>query len=116
MKGKIRRKMKKLLRWKKRKNVKSECAMSRMINYFNCCFFETDEETDNLNWSRWYFPIINQVDGLREIDHYLQQYVRVLSTGRHTKINYRVTYDHLKQMGYRSLVHEFYIYAEQKNA
>ena len=40
----------------------------------------------------------------------MQQYIRYLSTGRHTKTNYRVRYDDLKALGYRSLVHEFYLY------
>ena len=54
------------------------------------------------------FPVITQADGLREIDNYLQRYIRYLSTGRHTKANYRIRYADLKALGYRSLVHEYY--------
>ena len=81
--------------------------MTKLIRYFNRKFFDGNLD-DSLTWSRWYFPVINSVEGLREIDHYLQQYIRFLSTGRHTKANYRVSYEELKRLGYKSLVHEFY--------
>lgn len=61
-----------------------------------------------LTWSRWYFPVINYANGLQTLDHYLQQSVRVLATGKHSKANYRITYNLMKQLGYRSLVHEYY--------
>ena len=108
MKGKISRRTRSLLRWKKRKGIESEKAMAVLIRHFNRKFFEGDDP-DSLNWSRWYFPIINQTVGLKEIDHYLQQNIRFLSTGKHGKANYKVDYDTLKRLGYRSLVNEFYL-------
>jgi hypothetical protein len=45
---------------------------------------------------------------LKEIDHYLQQNIRYLSTGKHSKANYRTDYAKLKQLGYRSLVKEYF--------
>ena len=78
-----------------------------LINYFNRKFFESDDP-ETLTWSRWFFPIINQTEGLKEIDHYLQQSIRFLSTGKHNKTNYRVDYEQLKALGYRSLVNEYY--------
>ncbi len=107
MKGKIRRKMHSLLRWKERKGRSSEQAISRMIEHFNKLFFEYDEE-QSLTWSRWCFPTITQSDGLHEIDQYLQQSLRVLTTGRHAKANYRTSYDKLKTLGYRTLVNAYY--------
>ena len=112
MKGKIRRKMRSLLRWKERKAISQERVMARLIKYFNEKFFDNSDDT-SLTWARWYFPIVNKVDGLREIDHYLQQAIRVLSTGRYTKVNYRVSYKMLKGLGYRSLIHEYYKQREQ---
>ena len=53
------------------------------------------------------------LEGLKEIDAYLQKYIRYLSTGRHTKANYRVRYADMKALGYRSLVHEFYRYKDK---
>lgn len=107
MKGKISRRARALMRWRKRKGVDAERAMKSMIAHYNRKFFE-DDDPENLTWSRWYFPVINQTDGLKEIDQYLQQQIRFLSTGKHTKANYRVDYETLKRLGYRSLVNEFY--------
>ena len=107
MKGKISRRTRSLLRWKKRKGVDAEKAMAVLIRHFNDKFFE-GEDPDTLTWSRWFFPLITKTDGLKEIDHYLQQNIRYLSTGKHGKANFRVDYDTLKRLGYRSLVNEFY--------
>ncbi len=85
--------------------------MKALINTFNRKFFE-DDDPDKLSWSRWYFPVINRTDALNEIDRYLQQYIRFLSTGRHTKANFRVRYCDLKALGYRSLVHEYHLFRE----
>ena len=50
---------------------------------------------------------------MQTIDHYLQQCIRVLSTGKHNKANYKVEYDELKALGYKTLVHEFYLGKER---
>ena len=111
MKGKIKRQANALLRWKNKNGMEADKAMKALINYFNRKFFESDDP-ENLTWSRWFFPVINQTEGLNEIDHYLQQYIRFLSTGRHNKTNYRVDYAQLKALGYRSLVNEYYKFKE----
>jgi hypothetical protein len=107
MKEKIRRKTRSLQRWRSKKGIAAEKAMKVLIRYFNRKFFESDDPSE-LTWSRWFFPIINQTEGLREIDHYLQYNLRYVATGRHNNANYRTRYDQLKQLGYRSLVYEFY--------
>ena len=114
MKEKIRRKARSLQRWRSKKGIAAEKAMKVLIRYFNRKFFESDDPSE-LTWSRWFFPIINQTEGLREIDHYLQYNLRYVATGRHNNANYRTRYDQLKQLGYRSLVHEFYG-AEETNS
>ena len=114
MKEKIRRKARSLQRWRSKKGIAAEKAMKVLIRYFNRKFFESDDPSE-LTWSRWFFPIINQTEGLREIDHYLQYNLRYVATSRHNNANYRTRYDHLKQLGYRSLVHEFYG-AEETNS
>ena len=98
MKGKISRKARSLLRWSHKNHIEPEKAMKGLINYFNRKFFESDDP-ETLTWSRWFFPVINQTEGLKEIDHYLQQYIRFLSTGKHNKSNYRVDYEKLKELG-----------------
>ena len=111
MKGKISRQARALLRWKNKKGLESEKAMKALINYFNRKFFESNDP-ETLTWSRWFFPVITQTDGLKEIDHYLQQNIRFLSTGKHNKTNYKTDYAQLKVMGYRSLVNEYYKYIQ----
>ena len=107
MKGKIRRATNSMMRWKIRNHIEPEKAMKGLINHFNRIFFENDD-TESLTWSRWFFPVINKTDGLKEIDHYLQQNIRFLAAGKHNKANYKTNYAQLKQLGYRSLVNEYY--------
>ena len=111
MKGKISRQARALLRWKNKKGLDSEKAMKALINHFNRKFFESDDP-ETLTWSRWFFPVITQTDGLKDIDHYLQQNIRFLSTGKHSKTNYRVDFEKLKKLGYKSLVNEYYKFKE----
>ena len=107
IKGKIRRKARALYRWRIRKNLDGDPAIKAMIKCFNRKFFEVKDVND-LTWSRWFFPLINTDKGLHEVDLYLQQYLRYLSTGKHTKTNYNVRYSKLKEYKYKSLVNEYY--------
>ena len=109
MKDKIRRKARALQRWRSMNDVDGEKAMKALIRHFNRKFFESDDPSA-LTWARWFFPVINQTDGLKEIDRYLQSNLRYVATGKHNKANYRIRYDLLKKLGYRSLVHEFYVF------
>ena len=114
MKGKIRRASRALMRWRSRKGLGAEQAMKALIRQFNDKYFGGDDPAV-LTWSRWFFPVINRTDGLKELDSYLQQQLRYLSTGRHGKANYRVRYKDLKALGYRSLVHEYYLYRKRQD-
>ncbi len=107
MKGKIRRKARALYRWKIRKGANTQQVQKVMIRIFNNKFFYCDDSHD-LNWSRWFFPLINTTDGLKQIDKYLQQYIRYLGTGKFCKKNYETDYSMMKKLGYKSLVHEYY--------
>ncbi|MBP5218223.1 MAG: group II intron reverse transcriptase domain-containing protein [Bacteroidales bacterium] len=109
MKGKIRRAARSLRRWSSINGIDAVKAAGALIRKFNAKLFE-GEDPDSLSWSRWFFPVINRTEGLREIDRYLQQYIRFLSTGKHNKANYRLRYKDMKSLGYRSLVHEYYLY------
>ena len=113
LKGKIRRKARALHRWKLRKNAGDEQTMRVMVRSFNKKFYENDNPHE-LTWSRWFFPVVTEKTGFEEIDAYLQQYIRYISTGCHSKKNYRITYRMIKEMGYRSLVNEYYKYRADK--
>ncbi len=107
IKGKIRRKAGALRRWCDKKNLSYEKGAKGFVKAMNYKFFAGTKVTE-FSWSRWFFPVITTDAGLGEIDKYMQEYIRYCITGRHNKCNYKVTYDDLKNLGYRNLVHEWY--------
>ena len=113
MKAKIKRKAAALYRRRIRKGISGDKAASAMIKIFDRKFFGKDSEHD-LTWSRWFFPVLTTDTGLHTIDAYLVQNIRYLYTGRHNKSNYKVTYEHLKSLGCKSLVGEYYKYRKAK--
>lgn len=107
MKGKIKRKAHALRRWQQTKKVPEERAAKGFIKAMNRKFFDAGDGTE-FSWSRWFFPCLTTDMRLKEIDGYMQQYIRFCVTGRHYKGNYRISYEQMKQWGYRSLVHEYF--------
>ena len=94
-------------------DIELEDAIKIMIKNINKKFYGNKRE--ELSWKYWFFPIITSINGLHEIDEYYQNKLRYLSTGKHIKKNYKlVSYDILKKYGYKSLVHEFYLFKETK--
>jgi hypothetical protein len=88
-------------------------AIRAFIRSFNRKFFDQSQSSE-LSWSRWFFPLLTTSDGLREIDHYLQQYARWIPAGSFGKKNHRVTYRQLKSHGLRSLVNEYHRYRKAR--
>lgn len=107
LKAKIKRKAHALYRWRLRKGADFEGTAKAMIRTFNKKLYDEADE-NRFTWSRWFFPVLTTDEGLKELDAYLVQYIRYLSSGRHYKGNYRITYEDIKALGYRSLVHEYY--------
>lgn len=127
--AKIKRKADALRRWQRKKGLTGEKAAIGLIRAMNHKFYgqpvkksdgamegryDSDwhikglTESSDFTWSRWFFPNLTVDDGLHRIDTYFQEYIRYTVTGRHYKGNYRISYEQLKNWGYRSLVHEFY--------
>ena len=113
IKGKIRRKARALYRWKLRKGASDEQTMRVMIRVLNRKLFENGN-AHSLTWSRWFFPLVTEKEGFAEVDAYLQKYIRYIATGSHGKKNYKTSYEMLKNMGYKSLVNEYYKYIYKK--
>lgn len=107
IKAKTRRKARAIKRWQIRKKVTDEQAVKAFIKAMNRKFFDPDSSHE-LTWARWYFPIINTDATLKELDGYMQQWIRFLATGKHNKKSYEFTYEDMKRLGYMSLVHEWY--------
>lgn len=120
MKAKIKRKADALRRWQRKKGLPPEKAAVGLIKAMNRKFYGTEpaeqepgeekaaRDTSDFTWSKWFFPNINTDRRLKELDAYFQEYIRYAVTGRHYKGNYRITYEQMKEWGYRSLVHEYY--------
>lgn len=109
IKGKIRRSARSIRRWMIRKYVIPDVAIMVMIRKFNKKFYS--KNNNELSWKYWYFPVINTSDSLKIVDEYLQQYIRYIYTGKHNKKNYKlVPYSKIKRLGYKSLVHEYYLF------
>lgn len=115
LKGKIRRKARALYRWKCRKEITTEQAIKAMNRVFHRKLFENPRH-DEMTWTRWFFPLLTTDAGLKEIDAYMQEYLRYLDTGSFGKRNYKITYEMLKSWGYESLVHAYYEGKELREA
>ena len=109
MKDKMRRKAKAILRWKNRRNASDERAISAYIRHFNRKLYDNPNHHE-VTWCRWYFPTITTSKSLRILDEYMVSNIRYIATGRHTKANYNLRYDKIKEMGYRNLVNSYYRY------
>lgn len=112
IKSKMRRKTRALRRWADRKNLDGIHAARAFIKSFNHKLFENPISND-LTWARWFFPLITTDKSLQEIDHYAQQCIRTLATGRHTKSAYNFRYEQMKEMGYISLVNRYYSFTQE---
>ncbi len=108
-KAKIRRAARSITRWGNWKRAPPEARMSVMIRKFDRVFY--GGESGELSWRMWYFRTVNVTDGMKEVDRYLQERIRWVGTGRNSKRNYEdVPYALLQSLGYRPLVHEYYLY------
>lgn len=107
MKARIRRKADSLRRWQRKKGLDSEKAAIGFINAMNHKLYGSSDDKE-FSWNKWFFPNLTTDRRLKEIDQYMQEYIRYCITGRHYKGNYRITYEMMKKWGYRSLVNEYY--------
>lgn len=108
IKGKIRRSARSFRRWMLKKDVNINATIHTMIKRYNQKFYGYDK-IGELSWKYWFLPTITTDKSLKEVDTYMQQYLRYIATGKHNKRNYKlVPYSTLKKLGYRPLVHEYY--------
>lgn len=97
-----------MLEKKRRFGISDDEAMRRMIFYADRKFFGVSGERHELSWSRWAFPLLDTTEGLKRLDRIVQDAVRYVGTGKQGPARYRVQYEKLRQLGYRSLVNEYY--------
>ena len=112
IKAKIRRASRSISRWGDRTGASPKARMTVMIQKFDRIFFGV--ESGELSWKKWYFPMINSIEGLETVDRYLQERIRWVGTGHNRKKNYEdVPYELMSALGYVPLVHEYYLYRKE---
>lgn len=111
LKAKMRRKARALRRWGENNGKEGWMAARAFIKHFNKKLF-TSENKSEVKWSWWYFPLITTDKSLRELDSYMQDCVRYVATGTRTKSRFDFRYKQLKDLGYVTLVNEWYRYKE----
>lgn len=84
IKGNIKRHSRKFRTWMAKKNAPMESTVRAYITYYNKKFYGRGEEGE-LTWDLWYLPTITTDESLKEIDHYLQDRIRFVATGRYNK-------------------------------
>ncbi len=114
LKARIRRKARALRRWMARRGATPEQAVKGFLRAMNRKFFEADSSRE-LTWTRWYFPLITTPRTLKEIDGCMQEWARYVDSGRHGG-GRRMKYEKLKELGYVSLVNEWYRYRKPGEA
>ena len=107
LKSKMRRKARALIRWKHSKGKEDWMAVRAFIKHFNKKLY-TSDDPHQINWSRWYFPLINTDRSLKVIDAYMQECIRYIATETRTKSRFNFRYEQMKEQGYQPLVHEWY--------
>ena len=106
--------MRALARWQRRKAVPPEKAALAFVRYFNRKLFD-NPVAHELTWARWYFPIINTAESLKELDAYAQQCIRFLATGSYGNKKFRFAYADMKALGYVTLVNRYYSFKGNKS-
>ena len=109
LKAKVYRLAKKMRRKIEKGYLSPAMAAKEMICLLNRKLFGREDEQARFYWSRWFFPVLDVSTHLRELDSYIQEKLRYVVTGKYNRANFRkVPYALLKELGYRSLVSEYY--------
>lgn len=101
------RKSRALLRWKNRKQTENIYAAKAFVKAFNKKLYDNPISSE-LTWTRWFFPLINTAKTILSLDHYMQECIRYIATEKRTNKKYSFNYGMIKNLGYRSLVNEYY--------
>ena len=113
LKKKMRRKTRALSRWAKRNGLPGEKAAKGFVNAFNRKLYEGGKDNE-LTWALWFFPVITTDVSLRDLDRCAEDCIRYLVSGTRTKARFNVRYADVKALGFRSLVHEYYLFINRK--
>lgn len=107
LKGKLKRKARALYRWRIKKQLDGDKAAKAFIKFTNRKFY-SDMLQGEITWCRWYFPVITTDKTLKRIDDYSISCIRYLYSGKYGKQNFNVRYESIVNLGYRSLVNNYW--------
>ncbi|MBO5609293.1 MAG: hypothetical protein J5929_02805 [Eubacterium sp.] len=82
--------------------------MARIMDGYLYGYRYVDTEEESYSWIERVFPTITTADRLHIIDKVSEDCIRFVGTGRKTNAKYRITYDDIKRLGFRPLVHSYY--------
>ncbi len=106
--AKLKRKRDRILRRLRKGRYPKELALLEMIHFYDRTFFGMKIDDHEFNWVVHAFPIITRIDGLKRLDAYAQDCIRVAGSGKLGNAKYRISYKQMKKAGYRSLVSAYY--------
>lgn len=110
---KLKRFAHKLVLREQRGEISREKAAQVMVNRTNRYFYGAKDTDHKLNWRTYFFDTVTRPDSLRVLDHYVQNLIRYVATGKRTNSKYRMTYQAMRDLGYVPLVHEYYQYRKE---
>lgn len=115
LKQKIRRMSRKYNRKLKDGRFSEDEVLYYFIKRINRKLLGNEQQSNDLCWARWYFPLINTDKTLKMIDKYIQTRLRYSVCGKFSKKNYKkVSYKRLKDKGYIPTVFVYYKYKNEK--
>ena len=107
-KWKLRKAANQVMRRKKEEGLSDEEAMRLMILAANRKFFGKIPGQNDLNWCSWTMPVLTETAGLKKLDAVIQNNIRYVGSGKKSDARYRIRFEQLHALGYRSLVHLYY--------
>lgn len=85
--------------------------VTMFVHKINKKFYGKSKDVNDLCWTMWYFPLINNSSSLKKIDKFIQDKLRYSVCGRYSKMNYKkVPYVKLHNAGYKPLNRFFYLF------
>lgn len=108
LKWKLRKAADHILRRKKKKGLSDEDAMRLMILVANRRFFGSIPSRHELSWCHLILPVLTETTGLKKLDATIQNNIRYVGSGKKSNARYRIRFDQLHALGYRSLVNVYY--------
>jgi retron-type reverse transcriptase len=107
IKGRIQRQCRRILKREYAGEITKEEGMDLMIQYAHRYFYARRLKERKFNWLIWAFNAISTTRSLEDIDHFIQNCIRICGSGKRSNSRYRIRYETMKEHGYTTLVHAY---------